>query len=374
MAPQLYIQKRESGEEVAFIDDRPYFPQLHVDVTNKSSIQKAAALIMHSTVEFEKLQVEQITGGITNTLFKVSGLKSPQEEDDAENACLVRVFGAEGMIDRDVENSTYACLSSQKLAPPYHGRFANGRIEGWKDNMRALTVRELSKPYISKLIAVSMAKLHSEFQIPDHLQDYYQEPSMWNQLQSWYEQALQATFRSEKDTQRAQLLSLSNLQVELEWLKSICPINAAVVFCHNDVLAANILYDGQQQSIQLIDFEYGGMNYRSFDIANHLNEYAGGTDTGIPNYEWLPTTDDMKRFIQTYLTTANGTTTTTSDSIQETLEEVQVFVLANHLYWGLWAVNQAATEGCQDFDYLLYATNRLRQYQVCKVEWQQRHT
>ncbi len=29
--------------------------------------------------------------------------------------------------------------------------------------------------------------------------------------------------------------------------------------------------------LKLIDFEYGGPNYRAFDIANHFNEWAGGT-------------------------------------------------------------------------------------------------
>lgn len=27
--------------------------------------------------------------------------------------------------------------------------------------------------------------------------------------------------------------------------------------------------------VRFIDFEYGGINYQAFDIANHFNEYAG---------------------------------------------------------------------------------------------------
>ena len=51
---------------------------------------------------------------------------------------------------------------------------------------------------------------------------------------------------------------------------------------------------------------------------------------------------------------------------KELMEQVQAFILLNHLYWGLWAVNQASTEGCSDFDYLLYASNRIQQYYKCK--------
>jgi len=55
--------------------------------------------------------------------------------------------------------------------------------------------------------------------------------------------------------------------------------------------------------------------------------------------------------------------------VHNMLREVQAFIKANHLYWGLWAVNQAATEGCQEFDFMEYAANRIKQYWVCKRQW-----
>eukprot|EP00978_Attheya_sp_CCMP212_P030275 scaffold110720_cov61-Attheya_sp.AAC.1 len=51
--------------------------------------------------------------------------------------------------------------------------------------------------------------------------------------------------------------------------------------------------------------------------------------------------------------------------------EVTAFVLSNHLYWGLWGVNQAAQEGTSEFDYLIYASNRFQQYYVTKKSQQQ---
>ena len=44
------------------------------------------------------------------------------------------------------------------------------------------------------------------------------------------------------------------------------------------------------------------------------------------------------------------------------VKEVKAYVLVNHLFWGLWAVNQAATEGTSEFDYLEYAKNRFNRY------------
>ena len=54
------------------------------------------------------------------------------------------------------------------------------------------------------------------------------------------------------------------------------------------------------------------------------------------------------------------------------LSHVQKFIMVNHLYWGLWAVNQAAEEGCDEFDYLTYAANRLNEYYVKKAEWEKK--
>ena len=47
------------------------------------------------------------------------------------------------------------------------------------------------------------------------------------------------------------------------------------MFCHNDLLLANILYDKDQNVIAFIDFEYAGPNYQAYDIANHFCEFSG---------------------------------------------------------------------------------------------------
>ena len=42
----------------------------------------------------------------------------------------------------------------------------------------------------------------------------------------------------------------------------------AVVFCHNDVLLANVVI--QEDNVNFIDLEYGAANYAAYDIANHF--------------------------------------------------------------------------------------------------------
>ena len=57
-----------------------------------------------------------VVGGITNSLFKATFCASDQP------AVLVRVFGGEGMIDRDLENATFKALSDSGVGTEYFGR------------------------------------------------------------------------------------------------------------------------------------------------------------------------------------------------------------------------------------------------------------
>jgi hypothetical protein len=62
--------------------------------------------------------------------------------------------------------------------------------------------------------------------------------------------------------------------------------------------------------------------------------------------------------LQAYLEAREGSV---PDDVTVTtlIAEVGIFQAVDNLYWGLWAVNQAKTEGCESFPYLLYAKNRL---------------
>ena len=251
------------------------------------------------------------------------------------------------MIDRDDETSCYASLCDAGIAYQYLGRFGNGRIEGWLEGFRPLEVKEM--PLYSTQIAAQMANLHA-FTTTNN--DTEEKPVMWNQLWDWMKQAVQG-YPDDTD--------IAAIQDELKYCQeNIDTQTAKVGFCHNDLLAANIMVHDEKEVIQLIDFEYGGCNYIAFDIANHFNEYAGGTDNAIPDYTLLPTNQQQTNFLEAY------TTTTDNDDISTLNEQVQGFLMINHLYWGLWAINQAKSEGCEEFDYWTYSKKRIQQYYVCK--------
>ena len=385
--PEAYIQARKNRmERRVIIDGRPYMPFLEVNVDQPETAATVVATMLGlPTSQVQGLDIVRVSGGNTNIIFCVSNLQTIHADatTNLPDKMLVRVFGGHGMIDRDIENATYAALSYANVAPPYWGRFGNGRLEGWFEELKTVAVQDMGHEHVSNAIATSVGQFHSQFILPKYLEKYHNptQPSMWTQLQAWLQQALDSQFQTGLDTQRAQDLNLPQLAQELQWLQEhIVPSNAKVGFCHNDLLGANILVDKSSSclegkvKVQLIDFEYGGVNYLSFDLANHFNEFAGGTDgSAIPNYDWFPTQERQHEFVIHYLTAVSeaGKHPPSKQDIDSLLHEIHGFILANHLYWGLWAVNQAATEGCGDFDYLLYGGNRIRQYYVAKKEMEQ---
>jgi ethanolamine kinase len=364
--------------------------------------------------------VQRVPGGATNRLYKVG------------DQYLVRLFGGtEGLIDRDEETYYYTRLCRLNLAPHYYGRFANGRIEGWLNNMRTLHTDEMVHYRIP--IAQAMGKLHRANLWDDHHDEDVDNadvittnggvvtataadatttkkaavtppaPSVWIQLDRWLRQAesLQHV-ADDKDEIR-----LADIRTNLSLLKEYMQrFPCAVGFCHNDCLAANILtyenndnnnngHENRHDFVQLIDFEYGGYNYCSFDIANHWNEYAGGPPTCTdPNYETkMPTDLQQRHFLRVYRRAValeggggrdgragKGTDEEHEDegddadddpALSVLWQEVRFFLLVNHLYWGLWAVVQAGGDGGTEtttaaatstYDYRRYGRNRIARY------------
>jgi hypothetical protein len=132
-------------------------------------------------IDSSQMSISVVTGGITNMLFKVS---FPEPADPV----LVRIFGAEGMIDRDLENATYFELAEAGVAPPYYGRFGNGRVEGFLEGANDLSLDEMSDSEISPKIAREMAKLH-QLNLSPQLEAHYSEPGLWSQVWAWFEEA-----------------------------------------------------------------------------------------------------------------------------------------------------------------------------------------
>ena len=162
---------------------------------------------------------------------------------------LLRVFGAEGMIDRHIENPTFEAIIEHQKEPLYYGRFGNGRIEGFWSGSRALKTKEMAEK--DKSIRHELAQLHA-FVVPSHLQ-HYQKAGLWDQIWLWFEQASVETTgeeiakpRYEEGTMWKEI-DFSLARKQLEALQGRISKDAAVAFCHNDLLAGNIMFDEQTE-------------------------------------------------------------------------------------------------------------------------------
>jgi hypothetical protein len=100
---------------------------------------------------------EAVLGGVTNKLFKCK-ICCDADPNRSNTTVLVRVFGADGIVDREKETIQFLALAQAGLGPKYFGKFTGGRVEGFLENCRTLSRNDICIPEITKKIAVQMAR------------------------------------------------------------------------------------------------------------------------------------------------------------------------------------------------------------------------
>ncbi|KAG9301683.1 hypothetical protein G9A89_016754 [Geosiphon pyriformis] len=291
-----------------------------------SSLFECAAhvtLSMFPAWKREDLVFFQCKDGITNKLVKCTNTTF-------NFSILIRAFGnkSEVLIDRKQEIMNLITLSKLGLSPPLYGRFNNGLVYGFIPG-EVLSVPDLSDPHKSNLIAKNMAMWH------DVKMAGAGTPTLFLTLRKWLNE-VPHSYSNPKINQTFQKnFNLDVIKKEMETLQiELEKINAPVVFCHNDLLHANLIYNTAKDQVSFIDYEYGSYSYRGFDIGNHFNEFAGFEC----DYKLYPRKDFQLRWLQNYLFESNSGVEITKDEIEALYREVNKFALASHFYWGLWAL------------------------------------
>ncbi|RQX67525.1 phosphotransferase enzyme family protein [Toxoplasma gondii CAST] len=162
---------------------------------------------------------------------------------------------------------------------------------------------------------------------------------------------------------------------------------ASIVFSHNDVQENNVMQhdDGV---LQMIDFEYSGRNFRSYDMGNLFREmtidYADVQmypffSVHLTDYPSLPV---RRRFITHYLNrllTVYGSTSgvlaviprgTISKAMVDNFEVMVEFSgLISDLLWAFWSLAQMPdAEPSDEFSHMQYVLSRLTLYELKKSE------
>ena len=344
-------------------------------------LQPASAL---STLTAQSLVVTTVTGGITNTLYRVTlqdGLSCTLP------AVLVRIFGlsTDQVIDRLTEARLVCDLSRSRAGVRIYGHFANGRLEEW---LYATPLTPDTMTQHAAHIAATLATLHT--QRLTWLAD--RASPLYTTLGQWMAAACGLTWDGENEVDKKRLVEevgvdwwQAELDSTLALLRDSAWSEEALVFCHNDLLSGNILLqqksateDGTQ--IYFVDYEYSGNNYTAFDLANHFCECAGFQC----DWSQLPTQQQRLTFIRAYLTkrrvlaaasdsgkavNGGGDSADVESEAVELERRVRGFFVLSHLWWGIWAIVQAKYSTI-DFDYLHYSLLRKQGYLMMKDESQ----
>ena len=190
---------------------------------------------------------EPLHGGITNASFVVG---------DGGDAFVVRIgddLPLHGIV-RDHELASclaaHRCGLSPEIVHHQPGAMVMRFIEG-----RTLTPEDIRRPDTLPRVLDLVRRCHTE--MPQQLRGAT--------LMFWVFQACRdyiTTAAADRGRLARLMAELAERNASLE--KATGPIQP--VFCHNDLLAANFLDDGE--SVWLLDWEYAGWNSALFDLAN----------------------------------------------------------------------------------------------------------
>ncbi|XP_063649177.1 ethanolamine kinase 2 isoform X4 [Pan troglodytes] len=217
----------------------------------------------------EQVRTKRFTDGITNKLVAC------YVEEDMQDCVLVRVYGerTELLVDRENEVRNFQLLRAHSCAPKLYCTFQNGLCYEY---MQGVALE------------------------PEHIR----EPRL---------------FSLSADVPKVEVL-----ERELAWLKEhLSQLESPVVFCHNDLLCKNIIYDSIKGHVRFIDYEYAGYNYQAFDIGNHFNEFAGVNEV---DYCLYPARETQLQWLHYYLQAQKGMAVTPRE-VQRLYVQVNKFAL-----------------------------------------------
>lgn len=190
--------------------------------------------------------VSLLSGGLTNRNFRI---------DAAGESFVLRVGGENTRllgIDRECEHACSMAAAALGIGAEVIARWPehNALVTRFIPD-RLLSAADIRQPEILDRVVATLRRYHEG---PAGLGRF----SPFDTVRSYFAQAQQFRVTFPATISRA-LALLTQIEAEVHSHEPACP-------CHNDLLAANFLDDGT--TVRLIDWEYGGMGDRFFDLGN----------------------------------------------------------------------------------------------------------
>ncbi|GAB5593123.1 hypothetical protein Unana1_08023 [Umbelopsis nana] len=335
------------------------YPYLDLEVSSENLFEGAWNVVssVFPVWKRDNAKFTQCKDGITNQLVRVVHTLDNM-------AVLVRAYGkgSEIIIDRKQELINIITLSSQDLCPPLYARFKNGLVYGYIEGTVS-TVEDMFDAQKAKLIATRLARWHKVQPLGDSDPRNHEDTKLWSTMRKWLDSVPARYENEETQATFEKSVDMKYLEDELNTLSAkLGSLNSSIVFSHNDLLYGNIIYSSNLDAAFFIDYEYGMMAPRGFDIGNHFNEFAG-FECDYNNY---PDKAFQLQWFEWYLTASQGSKPTLEE-LETLFQEVEHYSLASHLYWGFWALCQAMVSDI-DFSYMDYAVLRFAEYKKRKQQ------
>lgn len=345
-------------------------------------------LTNNNTVSNYNISISRIEGALTNVIYKASLLDYNGELTNQD--FLIRIYDTknDNIIDRDNELANLKRLpqSFDKIKILFH--FQNGRIENFLNNYRAIRSNEMSKPHNLSKIAHRFKELHKLTNLTPEEKVYYGNNGTkskyhcfcWDTIFNWLDTIDQYTHwltvrKSENVRTNLLCKDWSTFKRIVRGYRDWLIINDSESFknmalCHNDTQHGNIMIErdtDKNADIIFIDFEYGGVDTISFDLANFLSECMNdyeAEDSAFCDPAKFPTSKQIMHFIESYLTHLNSAEVYESNE-RQLYNSLLKWRSSSQLFWSIWAILQSGVlnneiiDQAGRFHYLNFAQSKM---------------
>jgi thiamine kinase-like enzyme len=277
------------------------------------------------------IEINALAGGLTNRNFRV--------RDQSRQSFVVRIgrdlpeHGVMRSNELAAARAAYAAGIAPQVVYAADGFMVSRFLAG-----SPLTPDRIREPRMLERIAALLQRCHSD------IAGHFEGPAVFFRVFEIIRGYLHLLVARAAGPGPA---SMSAFATRVERLERAAG-GVDVVFCHNDLLAANLIDDGQR--LWLIDWEYAGFNTPLFDLANLA------TNNGLSAA--LETT-----LLESYFGGPVATTTRRGFAAMQ---------CASLLRETLWAAVSGLNSKI-DFDYRRYGRDYQQRFEVCWQEFDRHH-